>query len=275
LKVTIRAEFEETDPRVVAAYQAARRCEAAFTETLSSVAALPIPGGEREAESLRRITLYLGGLFSEMLAASIELAIHEMPRAQHVLNRQLLEYLAHNRWFMEYPAAATDALDRLPKTVYLEVTADVDAFDQTYVEEITRIYRDWANEHKELDETPPQPKPSITQLVKLTLQPGELFWYYGLPSIIVHGQIHGLQDVLGKRPDGTIERSLNSRHLDRVEELRRATGFALHYALLIAINFDLSITNIRSAERAFAEALKVDGVAAESIPVQNYRHDSH
>jgi hypothetical protein len=111
--------------------------------------------------------------------------------------------------------------------------------------------------------------------VKLTLQPGELFWYYGLPSIIVHGQIHGLQDVLGKRPDGTIERSLNSRHLDRVEELRRATGFALHYALLIAINFDLSITNIRSAERAFAEALKVDGVAAESIPVQNYRHDSH
>jgi hypothetical protein len=271
LRTTIRAEFEEDDPRVVAAYQAARRCEVAFTETLSSVAALPIPGSEREAESLRRITLYLGGLFREMLAASIDLAIHEMPRAQYVLNRQLLEYLAHNRWFMEYPAAATDSLDRLPKTVYLEVTANADAFEQDYIEEITRIYRDWANEHGEVDKAPPQPKPSITQLVKLALQPGELFWYYGLPSIIVHGKIHGIQDVLGKRPDGTIERSLNSRHLDRVEELRRATGFALHYALLMAVNFDLPITNIRSAESAFAEALKADGIAAETVPVQKYR----
>jgi hypothetical protein len=216
----------------------------------------------------------LGGLFSELLAASVELAVHEMPRAQYILNRQLLEYLAQTRWFIEHRGAATDALDRLPKTVYLEVIANTDAFEQSYIEEITRIYKDWANEHKEVDESPPQRQPKITELVKLALQPGELFWYYGLPSIMVHGKIHGIQDVLGKKPDGTMERSLSSRQLDRVEELRRAAGFALHYALLLSINFDLPIENIRSAESDFAEALKGEGIPTKTVPVQKYRHDA-
>ena len=51
-----------------------------------------------------------------------------MPRGQYILNRQIVEYFARNRWFLENKSAAVMDMDLLPKTVYLEVQQNQGAF---------------------------------------------------------------------------------------------------------------------------------------------------
>jgi hypothetical protein len=62
----------EKDGRVVAAYQAGREAEDAFDTPMRSLSDVPIPGVDRCSESLHRIRLLLGMLFTEALAASLQ-----------------------------------------------------------------------------------------------------------------------------------------------------------------------------------------------------------
>ena len=68
-------------------------------------------------------------------------------------------------------------------------------------------------------------------MVRLSLDDPQkdMFWYYGLPSVLVHGKSHGIQDVLRRDSDETTTRSRDSLWLERVLEMNRATGFALRY----------------------------------------------
>ena len=269
----IELKAVETDPRVVYAYNVAREAEEAFDGTMTSLGLLPIASSDRSAESLRRISLYLGTLFTEALAASLQLGILEMPRAQHLLNRQLLEYLARNRWFVQNEKLALAELDRLPKIVRDEVKANPGAFktDPAYVAAIEANYASWKAANPALDAAAHR-TPGITEMVKLYLDdPNELFWYYGLPSIITHGKTHGIQEVLKSRTDGTMERSLNSVYFERVEEMYRAVGYALEYGLLLAINFSLDQTALRAASANFASVMAADGVKPKAIALKKYR----
>lgn len=267
----VKLESTETDPRFVAAYEVATASEDAFENTLREFGNLSI-SGDRELESLRRISLYLGTLFGEAHAASTQLAFLEMPRAQYILNRQLIEYFARNRWFVEHGSEAAVELDLLPKTVYLEVQANAAAFsDPAFVKQITDNYTAWARQNPALDSVKPN-TPSPTKMVRLALDTaGDLFWYYGRPSIVVHGKSHGIQDVLDLRPDGTLERSPNSLGLNRVGEMHRATGITLQYGFLLAINFDLDLSRWDAVHRQFDAVLRGEGVTPEQVKVKKYR----
>lgn len=264
----IHFEATETDPRFVAAYVAAIASEDAFEGTLQELGNLPI--GDRELESLRRISLYVGTLFHEAHAATTQLAFMEMPRAQYILNRQLIEYYARNRWFLENKEPAVRDLDLLPKTVQKEVESNPGAFDADFRRDIAQKYAEWARENPALDQIK-HAVPGPTELVKLAIDgPDELFWYYGRPSIIVHGKTHGIQDVLKRLADGSLERSPNSLQLERIEEMHRATGFALQYGFLLALNFGLDQTSLVAAHNAFDVALREEGLTPKTIAVRRY-----
>ncbi len=268
---TFKLQVEETDPEANAAYGAVRKIDAAFVETQGRLTGDPIPGADRETEALRRISLYLGTLFTELFAASTELAMLEMPRAQLVLNRQLLEYFAANRWYIEHAPVAVDELARLPKTVYEEVLANPGAFDVETTAKLEANYRNWAADNPELDGARRQ-VPSFTTMVALALhKPGDKFWYYGQPSIIAHGKLHGIRDVLAKDATGRMTRNLNSRHHDRVAELRRVGSIALEYAMLIALNFGLPMNSIQAAQMELSADMSKWGLTPETVPVKKYR----
>jgi len=266
----VRFESTETEPRFVAAYNVAIASQAAFEATLQDFGNLRIPGNDRERESLRRISLYLGTLFGELHAASTQLSFMEMPRAQYVLNRQLIEYHARNRWFIEHKEIAVNELDRLPKAVHIEVTNNPGAFDEPARIRIAENYAEWAKEHPDLDALK-HSVPGPTDMVKLSFDDADdMFWYYGHPSVIVHGKTHGIQDVLARRPDGTLERSPNSLGLNRVAEMHRATGFALRYGILLAVNFDLDESRLLDVQEKFDSALRAEGLAPELVTVKRY-----
>lgn len=266
---TVRFESTEKDPRFVAAYSAAIASEDAFEETLQTLGNLPI-ANDRELESLRRLSLYLGTLFHEVHAANTQLSFMEMPRAQYILNRQLIEYYARNRWFIENKEAALRDLDLLPKTVHKEVEKNSSAFDAESRLAIAHKYAEWARENPGLDGVR-HVVPGSTELVKLALdKPDEFFWYYGHPSVIAHGKTHGIQDVLKKRADGTLERSPNSLGIERIPEMHRATGFALQYGFLLALNFRLDQTPLIDAASTFDSMLCKEGLAPKTIAVKRY-----
>ena len=111
----VRLESSESDPRFVAAYGVAIEVEIAFDEALNAIGLLPITGGD--LASARHLTMYLGTLFNELHNASTQLAFMEVPRAQYILNRQMIEYYARNRWFLEFKNEATLELELLQKAV--------------------------------------------------------------------------------------------------------------------------------------------------------------
>lgn len=266
----IHFEATEKDPRFVAAYEAALASGDAFEATLQALGNLPIAAGDRVLESLRRISLYVGTLFQEAHAASTQLSFMEMPRAQYILNRQLIEYFSRNRWFLENKESAVRDLDLLPKTVHKEVERNPGAFDAEFTRDIAHNYATWAKENPELDQIR-HDIPGPTGLVKLALdEPEELFWYYGRPSIIVHGKTHGIQDVLIKRADGSLERSPNSPQIDRIKEMHRATGFAIQYGFLLAVNFGLDQSTLAAAQSTFDITLREEGVTPRVIAVKRY-----
>lgn len=263
--------MEESDPRLIEAYKIARQAEDSFENTLQSVGRKPIPGEQRKIESVRRISMYVGTLFGEVLAASMQLGVLEMPRAQYILNRQLIEYYGRNRWFLEHADAALMEMDTLPKTVWREVQSNRSAFnDPAFVDQIEQNYKTWAREHPDLD-AKEHKVPGFTEMVRLALDsPDDMLWYYGHPSIIVHARTHGIQDVLKITPDGSVERSPNSLQLDRVLEMHRATGFAIQYATLLAMNFDLPTSDLSALNDSFGEILVVDGVTPKPVTVKKY-----
>lgn len=128
---TVQFKSTEKDPRFVAVYRIAIASENAFEATLLTLGDLLI-GNDRQLESLRRLSLYLGTLFHEVHAAGTQLSFMEMPRAQYILNRQLVEYYARNRWFIDNKDAALRELDLLPKTVHKEVENNKGAFDRIF-----------------------------------------------------------------------------------------------------------------------------------------------
>lgn len=265
----IHFEATEKDSRFVAAYGAAVASKDAFEATLQALGDLPI-AGDRVLESLRRISLYVGTLFHEAHTASTQLSFLEMPRAQYILNRQLIEYYSRNRWFLENKEAAVRDLDLLPKTIHKEVERNPGAFDAEFKRDIGQNYAEWAKENPELDQIR-HDIPGPTELVKLALdEPEELFWYYGRPSIIVHGKTHGIQDVLKKRADGSLERSPNSLQIDRIEEMHRATAFAIQYGFLLALNFRLDQSTLTAAQSTFDVTLREEGVTPKAIAVKRY-----
>lgn len=267
----VQMNFTETEPRFVAAYRVALASEDAFESVLDALAKLQIGGNDRERESLRRISLYLGTLFGEAHAASTQLGFSEMPRAQYILNRVLIEYYARNRWFVENRAATVLELDLLPKTVYDEVQNNPKAFNIAGVrEEIAKNYAEWAALNPELDAIKHK-LPGMTKMVELALDDGEdLFWYYGDPSILMHGKTQGIQDVLRRLPDGGVERHIGSPRFDRVAELCRATGYALRYGFLLAINFDLDHTKVMETNAAFDASMRAMGIIPETVTVRRY-----
>lgn len=269
-KPAVHFESTETDPRFVAAYSVAVTSEDAFEATLRNLGNSPIPRNDRERQSLRRISLYLGTLFGELHAASTQMSFMEMPRAQYVINRQLIEYYARNRWFIEHKEVAVHELDLVPKTVHLEVERNSAAFDKMSRTRIAQNYAAWAKEHPELDALK-HSVPGQTEMVKTSLDdPADMFWYYGHPSIIAHGKTHGIPDVLAILPDGSLERSPNSLGLERVAEMHRATGFTLRYAMLLATNFDLDPTGVLKTQVAFDAALRAEGITPEAVTVKRY-----
>ena len=162
----VRLDSTESDPRFVAAYRAAIETEAAFDETLTAVGALPIPGGD--LASARHLTMYLGTLFNEAHNASTQLAFMEMPRAQYIINRQMIEYYARNRWFLEYKKEATLELDLLQKSVYLEARNNPKAFDPAITVSLEQKYLKWAAANPDLDALK-RTIPGITDMVRLSL----------------------------------------------------------------------------------------------------------
>ncbi len=269
LKREIHFTSTEKEPRFVAAYNVAIALGDAFEATLETLGNVPI-ANNRELESLRCISLYLGTLFHEVYTASMQLSFMEMPRAQYILNRQLIEYYARNRWFLENKKAAVRDLDLLPKTVHTEVERNPGAFDSAFRKTIADNYAEWARDNPALDQVK-HAIPGSTELVKTALDKAdELFWYYGHPSVIVHGKTHGIQDVLKKRADGGLERSPNSIGIDRITEMHRATGFALQYGFLLAMNFKLDQTLLVTAEEMFDSTLRGEGLTPETVAVKRY-----
>lgn len=269
-KPGVRLEVETTDPRYVRAYRAASRMEDAFAKTVRALGDLPL--SDRTSESLRRLSLYLGTLATEAIAASIQLSLLEMPRAQYILNRQIFEYFARNRWFLEHKSAALMEMDLLPKTAYLEVRNNKGAFkDPAFVQQYEATYLAWAAQNPALDSAK-HAVPGPTEMVRLSLdQPDDLFWYYGYPSIIVHGKTHGIQEVLKREPDGTLSRSENSLGLEPVREMYRTTAFCLQYGMLLAVNFPLAVApDLKAAQQAFDDAMVSDGFVPQTLEVKKY-----
>lgn len=265
----VRFESTEKEPRFVDAYGVAIESADAFEATLQRLGDLAI-ASNRELESLRRISLYLGTLFREAHAACVQLAFMEMPRAQYIFNRQLFEYYARNRWFLEHKDAAVHDLDLVPKTVYEEVEKNPGAFDAESRQAITDNYAAWAKENPALDQVK-HDLPGPTEMVRLALdKPDDFFWYYGYPSVIVHGKTHGIQDVLKTRADGSLERSPSSLGIDRIAEMRRATGFAIQYGVLLALNFDLDQASLVACENTFKSILNEDCSTPETVAVKRY-----
>jgi hypothetical protein len=268
-KRAIGLTVEDDDPRLVAFYPIADSAYDAFEETLRRVGLVPNDGLGRRWESVRRLSLYLGTLFGELMVATTQLAILEMPRAQYVLNRQLFEYFVRNQWFMANQDEALRQMDVLPRTVFKEMEKLPKLFDAATRAGITQNYQEWAKEHPELDVDVKEVGP--TRMIRDILgvqQDPDLFWYYGHPSIIVHGKTHGIQEVLRDLGGGQLERVINSPGLDRVNELNRATGFTLEYAAFLAVNYGLDQATIGAISGRFGEALQSFGIEPETVTVR-------
>ena len=52
--------------------------------------------------------------------------------------------------------------------------------------------------------------------------------------------------------------------------MSRATGFALRYGLLLAINFGIDERRLRTAEQMLNDFLTSDGLTAEPVTVKRY-----
>ena len=269
VKRAIGLKVEDDDPRLVAFYPISDSAYDAFEDTLRNVGLVQNDGRGRRWESVRRLSLYLGTLFGELMVATTQVAILEMPRAQYVLNRQLFEYFVRNQWFMANQDEALRQMNVLPRTVFKEMEQFPSLFDPATRAGITRNYQEWAREHPELDVDVQEVGP--TRMIRDVLgarQDPELFWYYAHPSIIVHGKTHGIQEVLRDLGGGQLERVINSPGLDRVDELNRATGFTLEYAAFLSANYGLDGSKVSEISTRFAETLRCFGIEPETIVVR-------
>lgn len=150
-KRVIRLNIEDSDPKIVAFYPIASDAYDALEDILRKIGLLAIPADQRSRESVRRLTLYLGTLFGELMVATTQVALLEMPRAQYVLNRQLFEYFVRNQWLVMHPDEALRQMDTLPRAVFTEMKRFPNVFGAATRAGIEQNYREWAQQHPALD----------------------------------------------------------------------------------------------------------------------------
>ena len=262
-------EIEEDDPAVVALWEVADATFEALECLLRDVGHVPIQN-DRERESVRRWTLYLGGLFVEGFHASTLLAVASTPRAQIIIDRQLFEYSIRNQWLMKHPDEATRLLDSLQGFVQKELRSSSKLFDAATRASLEQNYEEWKRDHVELD-AKVSSRENFTKMAEDILGDRfnpELFWLYGLPSLIVHGKPHGIPDVLRLVGLNQLERSPRSNWFTSADQLMKAIGISHEYATVVALNFRLDATVIDVLNIRLGTVLSELGIAAVQVEVR-------
>jgi len=223
-KISLK-NIEEGDPKLVALWEVADATFDALESLLREIGHIPIQN-DRQRESVRRWTLYLGTLFAEAFHASTLLAVATMPRAQVVLDRQLFEYSIRTQWLMKHPDEATRLLDSVQGFVQRELTSSSKLFDAVTRASLEKNYEDWKRDHADLD-AKVSSRESFTAMAADVLGDRfnpELFWLYGLPSLIVHGKPHGIPDVHRLAGSNQLERSPNSNWFTSTDQLMKQSA---------------------------------------------------
>ena len=269
LKVSF-AHIEDSDPNIATVFAIAGEADGLLEDILRDIGERQISGADRTNESLRRLILYLGTVFNELFIASVHLAILEMPRAQATLNRQLFELSVRMRWLLAHPEIALKLMDSLPKFPFEEISKSSAAIKPELRAGIVANYETWKLDHADLDSTV-SARDQFARMAREALGADragkDMLWYYGVPSIIMHGKPHGIGDVMTIRDDGQMERSVVSKWFSRQDELGRALGIALEVATLLTRAYALRKDRLILLNSRFDTALREQGVTPELVPV--------
>jgi hypothetical protein len=264
------AHIEDDDPNTAAMFAVASDAHDLVEAILRDIGAREISGADRTNESLRRLILYLGTVFNELFIASAHLGVLEMPRAQAALNRQLFELSVRMRWLLSHPDQALRLMDSLPKFPYEEIAKSGAELKPDLRAGIIANYEAWRDAHEDLDATV-SARDRFGEMARDALgveRAGkDMLWYYGVPSIIMHGKPHGIADVMTIRDDGQMERSIVSKWFDRGDELSRALGIALELATLLTRAYGLEQSRLIAMNTRFDGALREQGLEPELVPV--------
>jgi len=260
---------ESDDPEIVALWEVANDTFDALESLLGDIENVPIQS-DRERESVRRWTLYLGGLFLEAFHASTLLAVACTPRAQLILDRQLFEYSIRSQWLMKHPGDATRLLDSLQGVVQKELKSASKLFDVETRASLAQNYEEWKLAHADLD-AKVSSQQSFTKMAEDVLGDRfdpELFWLYGLPSLIVHGKPHGIPDVLRLVGANQLERSPNSNWFTSADQLMKAIGISHEYGTILALKFEADGSVLDDLNKRLGDVFAALGIVATQVQVK-------
>lgn len=229
------------DPEFTAFYQVAAKTNKLLHDTLLEI--MPRGGGDRRSVYVHWWTLYLGTLLDELAEASLQLLLLDKQRAAVVTIRQVFEYSIRTQYLHAHDAEAESLMDSLQWRVWKEAEFTPDYFDAGLREQYAENYRQWAEEHRELDLD--SKEGSFTSWAREVLGKrfnSEFFRQYSYPSIIAHGKPHGVMDVLEPLGPGQVRHFWDSRTIDSLSEVSKLTSTIIEYVVFVRRKYELELS---------------------------------
>lgn len=251
-KKAVQLEETKDDPEFVAFYGVADQANDLLAGTLNEILSLSKPG--RRSVYLHWWTLYLGTLAHELATASSQLLLLDMPRAAVVTIRQVFEYSVRTQYLYAHDDEAEALMDSLQWRVWKEAQSAPDYFTDELREQYRKNYRQWADEHPELETALRDGK--FTDWAREVLASrfdSEFFRGYAYPSIIAHGKPHGIIDVLEPIGPGQVKHFWDSRTIDTLSELSKLATTVLEYVGFIRQKYGLDISKLAKLNELHGE----------------------
>lgn len=229
----------------LAFYDLAGKSTDLLHETLDAVIPIPQTGGAGQA--IHQWAIYLGTLAEEIATAAEELAMLDLLRAASILVRQLYEYRIKFEYLARNEDKALALMNSLEKRVHQEAENAGDYFSSSERTSYEENYRAWALKNPELDSQNSEKKfRAMLEAVKGKGFETEYFRCYSAPSIIAHGQPHGIIDVLSSEDGGRVKRHYwQSRTQDGISLLSSVIAYSLEFSLVLRARFGMDMSPVK------------------------------
>jgi hypothetical protein len=237
-------DVSESNPILVELFALADRVHEDISAALDDLAARAET--DVRARAIQRFGVFYAVLYLEMSRATCCLVLHGFTRAAASLFRNLVEYRIRFDYLADHGDGAVEALRTLPTRVYNEE-------DRRYPGKgphpnLQAAYAAWLEEHPDCAKAPGDvPFETAFKYIYERDRAGDRvkndnYLLYGRPSLITHGKVGMLEDVLHYRKsgDGTEEEGLEFHLTSRtiVPEIE------LFRLIAVGIDFDALVSRI-------------------------------